>query len=170
MAGYVLNSALDGNADGPRPARRCGVIRTRSVTSRTTALLVRYRFHLTLPTRAEQRQIVAEDVRVLAFSGSAANAAWLDPEHAVALLDAEADENTDPGFAKRTMRRILDDLDAVQPHLDDYGDELAAELLASHRRVRQASGEIVRGVRVTAQKPADILGAYVYLPVSGGTA
>ena len=86
------------------------------------------------------------------------------------MLDVDADENTDPAFGERTMRRVLDDLDFVRGHLAEYGATLADELLASHRRVRQASGEIVRGVRVTAQKPADILGAYVYLPVSGGAA
>ncbi|SFE23149.1 SNF2 family N-terminal domain-containing protein [Actinopolyspora alba] len=170
VAGYVLNSALDPQAEGARPARRCAVIRTRGVSIRTTALLVRYRFHLSLPTRGRERQIVAEDVRVLAFSGSPANATWLTPEQAAELLDVEPDENTDPSFAQNTMRRILNDLPSVQPHLDSHGDELADELLTSHRRVRQASGEIVRGVRVSAQKPADVLGTYVYLPVSGGAA
>ena len=85
----------------------------------------------------------------------------------MALLDAAADENTDPHFGSRTMRRILDQLSVVDAHLDTYGDELAAELLESHRRVRTASGEIVRGLRVTAQKPADVLGVYVYLPAGG---
>lgn len=167
LAGYVLNAALDGKADGPRPARRCGVIRTRAVGNRTTLLLVRYRFHLTLPSRSGERELVAEDARLLAFEGSPANAVWLPAEDALKLLDATADENTDPTFGERTMSRVLDGLPATTAHLEAYGVELAAELLASHRRVRSASGEIVRGVDVTAQKPADILGVYVYLPASG---
>ncbi|PRX50861.1 SNF2 domain-containing protein [Prauserella shujinwangii] len=170
IAGYVLNAALDEKASGPRPARRCGVIRTRAVDTRTTLLLVRYRFHLTLPSRSGQRQLVAEDARLLAFRGSPANADWLPSADAVALLEASADENTDREFAERTMQRVLDGLDATTAHLESYGDELAAELLASHRRVRSAAGEIVRGLHVTAQRPADVLGAYVYLPVSGGNA
>ncbi|SCE87761.1 SNF2 family N-terminal domain-containing protein [Micromonospora matsumotoense] len=164
LAGYVLNAALDEQATGPRPARRCGVIRTRAVTGRTTLLVVRYRFHLTLPSRTGTRQLVAEDARLLAFAGAPANARWLPPDDALALLDATADANTDPGFGERTMRQILDDLPAVADHLKGYGEELAAELLASHRRVRSASGEIVRGLTVTAQDGADVLGAYVYLP------
>ncbi|WP_197321108.1 DEAD/DEAH box helicase [Saccharomonospora sp. NB11] len=167
VAGYVLNAALDEKASGPRPARRCGVIRTRAVDTRTTLLLVRYRFHLTLPSRTGERQLVAEDARLLAFQGSPLNATWLSGDDALALLEASADENTDPLFAERTMQRVLGDLNAMTAHLESYGDELAAELLASHRRVRSASGEIVRGVSVTAQKPADVLGAYVYLPASG---
>ncbi|MFD8493871.1 helicase-related protein [Amycolatopsis sp. NPDC059657] len=170
LAGYVLNSALDEKVSGPRPARRCGVVRTKGVETRTTLLVVRYRFHLTLPSRSGERQLVAEDARLLAFEGAPANARWLAPDDARALLDLTADENTDPAFGKRTMTRVLDGLPETNAHLESFGDELAAELLASHRRVRSASGEIVRGVQVVAQKPADVLGAYVYLPVAGGVA
>ncbi|MGC4768890.1 helicase-related protein [Micromonospora sp. DT44] len=172
LAGYVLNAALDEQAPGPRPARRCGVIRTRAVTARTTLLVVRYRFHLTLPSRTGTRQLVAEDARLLAFAGAPTNARWLPADDAFALLDATADVNTDPGFGERTMKQILADLPVVADHLTGYGQELAAELLASHRRVRSASGEIVRGLTVTAQDGADVLGAYVYLPAptAGGPA
>ena len=72
--GYVLDAALDDKAPGPRPARRCGVIRTAAVTVRTTLLLVRYRFHLTLPSRTGERQLVAEDARLLAFTRVSADA------------------------------------------------------------------------------------------------
>ncbi|WP_439655924.1 helicase-related protein [Lentzea sp. HUAS TT2] len=170
LAGYVLNAALDAKIDGPRPARRCGVIRTSGVETRTTLLLVRYRFHLTLPSRLGERQLVAEDARLVAFQGSPLNATWLAAEDALQLPELTADENTNPAFGERTMNRVLDDLSATEGHLNAYGQELAAELLASHRRVRSASGEIVRGLSVTAQDHADILGIYVYLPVAGGAA
>ncbi|MFJ8698293.1 DEAD/DEAH box helicase [Streptomyces ardesiacus] len=166
LASHVLNAALDTQAEGARPARRCGVITTDAVSTRTTLLLVRYRFHLTLPSRSGERQLVAEDARLLAFEGAPRSAVWLPPERAVGLLDATASDNTDPHFGERTMTRILDQLPDVNAHLETYGDELAAELDAAHRRVRAASGEIVRGLSVTAQKPADILGAYVYLPAA----
>ncbi|MBF6216342.1 DEAD/DEAH box helicase [Nocardia puris] len=167
LAGFVLNAALDEKTGGIRPARRSGVIRTRKVDTRTTLLLVRYRFHLTLPTRSGERQLVAEDARLLAFQGAPATATWLPPEESLNLLDLASDENTDPTFAERTMQRMLSTLDATTAHLDAFGEELAAELLASHRRVRSAAGEIIRGVSVVAQRPADILGVYVYLPASG---
>ncbi|MFJ7072868.1 helicase-related protein [Streptomyces sp. NPDC098781] len=166
LASHVLNAALDAQAEGARPARRCGVITTDAVSTRTTLLLVRYRFHLTLPSRNGERQLVAEDARLLAFEGAPRNALWLPQERAAELLDATASDNTDPHFGERTMTRILDQLPDVNGYLDSYGAELAAELDAAHRRVRAASGEIVRGLSVTAQKPADILGAYVYLPAA----
>jgi superfamily II DNA or RNA helicase len=166
LASHVLNAALDTQAEGARPARRCGVITTDAVRTRTTLLLVRYRFHLTLPSRHGERQLVAEDAQLLAFEGAPRNAVWLPQERTLDLLDATASENTDAHFGERTMTRILGQLDDVNGHLEAYGDELAAELAAAHRRVRTASGEIVRGLSVTAQKPADILGAYVYLPAT----
>lgn len=170
LASHVLNAALDTQAEGARPARRCGVITTDAVSTRTTLLLVRYRFHLTLPSRSGERQLVAEDARLVAFEGAPRSAVWLPPERAVGLLDATASGNTDPHFGERTMTRILDQLPDVNGYLETYGDELAAELDAAHRRVRAASGEIVRGLSVTAQKPADILGAYVYLPATASAA
>ncbi|MEU6096212.1 helicase-related protein [Streptomyces sp. NPDC047079] len=166
LASHVLNAALDAQADGARPARRCGVVTTDAVTTRTTLLLVRYRFHLTLPSRSGEKQLVAEDARLLAFEGSPKNAVWLPQERAAALLDATASANTDPHFGERMMTRVLDQLPEAYGHLESYGEELAAALDASHRRVRQASGEIVRGLSVTAQKPADVLGAYLYLPAN----
>jgi superfamily II DNA or RNA helicase len=166
LASHVLNAALDTQAEGARPARRCGVITTDAVSKRTTLLLVRYRFHLTLPSRNGERQLVAEDARLLAFEGAPRSALWLPQEQALALLDATASANTDPHFGERTMTRVLGQLPDVSAHLEAYGDELAAELDAAHRRVRAASGEIVRGLSVTAQKPADILGVYVYLPAA----
>ncbi|MGW2891057.1 helicase-related protein [Streptomyces griseoruber] len=170
LASHVLNAALDTQADGARPARRCGVITTEAVSTRTTLLLVRYRFHLTLPSRSGERQLVAEDARLLAFEGAPKNGVWLTPERAAGLLEATASENTDPHFGERTMTRILGQLPDVNDYLETYGDELAAELDAAHRRVRTASGEIVRGLSVTAQKPADILGSYVYLPATAASA
>ncbi|WP_328718917.1 DEAD/DEAH box helicase [Streptomyces sp. NBC_00247] len=170
LAAHVLNTALDPEADGARPARRCGVVTTDAVTTRTTLLLVRYRFHLTLPSRSGEKQLIAEDSRLLAFQGSSKKAVWLRQQEAIELLDASATENTDAHFGERTMARLLDQLPEVIDHVSAHGDELAAELDASHRRVRAASGEIVRGLTVTVQKPADILGTYVYLPASPAAA
>ncbi|GAA4619405.1 helicase-related protein [Actinoallomurus liliacearum] len=169
IARFVLDAALDPKLDGwQRPARRCGVIRTRSVSKRTTLLLVRYRFHLYLPTRdGGRRQQIAEDARVLAFRGSPANAEWLSEDEALALLEARADENTAPEFARSTATRVLDGLDAIRPHLEQYGGDLADALRASHARVREAVGAIRRGLRVEAEPDADVLGLYVYLPITG---
>jgi superfamily II DNA or RNA helicase len=168
IARFVLDAALDGQLDGwQRPARRCGVIRTTAVTTRTTLLLVRYRFHLTLPSRSGDRQLVAEDAQLLAFSGSPANATWLDEAAAAALLDAKPEGNTAPDFAQTSIELVIGQLHDLIPALEAGGDRLAAGLVDSHKRVRTAVDVVRRGLKVTAQKPADILGVYVYLPAGG---
>ncbi|MFG3492257.1 DEAD/DEAH box helicase [Streptomyces sp. NPDC047972] len=164
LASYVLDSALDVNALGPRPARRCGVVTTDAVTTRTTLLLVRYRFHLTLPSRTGERQVVAEDARLLAYEGMPSRARWLDTDAATALLTARATTNTHEQSAHNHITRTLDGLPDLSAHLTEYGKSLASELDASHRRVRKANEEIVRGLKVVPQEPADVLGVYVYLP------
>ncbi|MEV0024070.1 DEAD/DEAH box helicase [Streptomyces atroolivaceus] len=164
IASYVLDSALDADTSGPRPARRCGVVTTDAVTTRTTLLLVRYRFHLTLPSRTGERQLVAEDARLLAYEGAPSRARWLDDDAATALLEARAAGNTHELAARNAIARDLGGLPDLAGHLTEYGTRLAAELDASHRRVRKANEEIVRGLKVVPQEPADVLGVYVYLP------
>ncbi|MGV9568608.1 helicase-related protein [Streptomyces nigra] len=164
VASYVLDSALDAKALGPRPARRCGVVTTDTVSVRTTLLLVRYRFHLTLPSRTGERQLVAEDARLLAYEGLPQRARWLDDDAAAALLGARATANTHELAARKSITRALEGLPGLADHLTEYGTRLAAELDASHRRVRKANEEIVRGLKVVPQEPADVLGVYVYVP------
>ncbi|MFF8979690.1 DEAD/DEAH box helicase [Streptomyces cellulosae] len=164
VASYVLDSALDAKAQGPRPARRCGVVTTDAVSVRTTLLLVRYRFHLTLPSRSGERQVVAEDARLLAYEGLPQRARWLDDDAAAALLGARATANTHELAARKAITRALEGLPGLADHLTEYGTRLAAQLDASHRRVRKANEEIVRGLKVVPQEPADVLGVYVYVP------
>ncbi|MFC8286577.1 DEAD/DEAH box helicase [Streptomyces cyaneofuscatus] len=169
IASYVLDSALDANTPGPRPARRCGVVTTDAVTVRTTLLLVRYRFHLTLPSRTGERQLVAEDARLLAYEGMPSRARWLDDNATAALLAARATGNTHEQLVRNQIARDLGALPDLAGHLTEYGTRLAAELDASHRRVRKANEEIVRGLKVVPQEPADVLGVYVYLPQQPAT-
>ncbi|WP_017972618.1 helicase-related protein [Actinopolyspora halophila] len=172
IARYVLDSALDPlTAADKRPASRCGVQRTRAVAKRTTMLLTRFRFHLTLPGRDGPRPLVAEDAQVLAFRGRPDDPEWLTEQEVSELLAAEPSANIPPDQAREFLRRSLDGLPGLEPALDEKADELAARLRESHLRVREAAGRRVRRhVTVTAHKPADVLGVYVYLPdTSGGS-
>ncbi|MGH9149650.1 MAG: helicase-related protein, partial [Acidimicrobiales bacterium] len=176
VARHVLDAALD--APGPerphgagqgasRVAARAGVARTRAVTRRTTLLLVRYRFHLDLPGRDGIRSLVTEDARFLAFAGAPEQAAWLEPAAVEDLLNAPADANVAPDLAAQLTGRVDASLHALGPHLDAQGERLAADLLDAHRRVRAAAAAVRRGLKVSAQRPADVLGLYVWLPVAG---
>ena len=169
LARHILDSALDSTfTPASRPARRAGVVRTRAVTVRTTLLLTRHRFHLDLPGSDGPRQLVAEDSQILGFRSSPDAPQWLTDPEVAALLAAEPDANVPADQARDLAARVIDRLDSLAPALDERADDLAAQLLESHRRVRSGAGTARRGLDVRAQKPVDILGVYVYLPVVQG--
>jgi superfamily II DNA or RNA helicase len=140
LARYVLDAALDPAlpASG-RPARRCGVIRSATVTTPTTLLLARFRFHLTLPGRDRPTVQVAEEARTLAFTGTPADPHWLEPAAMDELLIARAGANTPPDMARNIASTVLSRLDGLFPHLERTAGELAESLRESHVRVRRAA-------------------------------
>ncbi|MEP7161076.1 MAG: helicase-related protein [Dermatophilaceae bacterium] len=172
IARYVLDIALDGanaastGGDAPtRPASRAGVFRTRAVETRTTLLLLRYRYHLDLPTASGTRQMVAEDADVVAFRGPASDPTLLADADAIALLGARPDANIPPDRARQFAQRAIGAAGALAPLLEDRARRRGDELLESHRRVRTGARAAKAGLRVRAQTPVDVLGVYVYLPV-----
>ncbi|MGA5305856.1 helicase-related protein [Nucisporomicrobium flavum] len=172
LARYVLDTAVDPSIDArTRPARRCGVMRTAAVTRRTTILLVRYRLHLTLPGRDGDRPLVAEDARAIAFRGSPAKPQWLDETEVATLLAATPAGNVSPEAARDFVTSAITAADDLRDAIDATADTLADDLRAAHLRVRESAGQRVRRrISVTAQKPADVLGVFVYLPpADGGT-
>jgi hypothetical protein len=141
-------------------------MRTNAVTTRTTLLVVRSRFHLDLPGSTGPRSLVTEDAQTLAFDGSPANAVWLDSERVAALLAAEPSGNVPVDVAEQAFTRIIDGLAELTPHLDDYAEHAAAELLDAHRRVREGARAARAGLSVRAERPVDIVGIYVLLPTA----
>lgn len=169
IARYVLESALDPTVPAAeRPARRAGVMRTRAVRTRTTLLLVRFRFQLELPTSNGVQQRVAEDARVLAFEGPAHQAIWLPDDRAEQLLAATPTANVVEGVAHDAIGKALDGLAELTPHLESVASEHADRLLGAHRRARAGAGATRRGLAVTAQRPVDVLSIQLFLPDLGG--
>ena len=167
LATYVMDTALDPLSESV--ARRCGVIRTSQVQRRTTVLLLRLRYHIITRHRNsdgifQETPLLVEDAQLLAFEGAPQQARWLEPELAEALLHVTPEANITPDQATHALRRILEGLDVIRPHLDEIATAHGDALLDAHRRVRTASR--TRGVsyRVQPILPPDILGIYVYLP------
>jgi superfamily II DNA or RNA helicase len=169
IARYVLDTALDPAVDPrTRPARRCGVMRTTAVTRRTTVLLIRYRLHLTLPGRDGDRPLVAEDARAIAFRGTGQQPHWLDDTETAALLAAAPAGNITPEAARDFINTAITAAAELTDAIDATADILADQLRQAHLRVRESVGQhIRRRLSVSAQKPADVLGVYVYLPPGG---
>lgn len=162
LASYVLNTALDPLHEPV--AARCGVVRSRQISKRTTLLLLRLRFHIITRRGDQEQPLLAEDCRLFAFAGSPRSAEWLSPDQAEALLDIHPDQNTPPDVAAHQLSRIFEEFDAVRSKLDEFAAERGRELLEAHQRVRSAAQ--LRGVqyRVEPNLPPDVLGLYLYLP------
>ncbi len=171
LATYVMNTALDAvelEEDQPR-ARRAGVIRTAAVQRRTTLLLVRFRYHLITRLGSAERQLLAEDSLTVAFEGPPAKPDWLNPKAVEDLLNAKPDENIDHQQAVKFVQMVIDGFEHLAPTLDEIAQKRGEDLLKAHTRVREAAyrrGERRPQYDIKAQRPPDVLGIYVYLPLS----
>jgi len=175
IANYVLNSALDpALADAERPAKRAGVITTNAVSQVTTALLMRFRTHLVLPSKEGIRTTLAEEARIVAFRGRPSSPEWLTRQEVDELLTAQPSANTPPDVAQGLLSALVSSVSAVHEHLSAQAEQLARQLEEDHISVRvaargaRAGALSVRGLEVRPQLPPDVLGAYIYRP--GGAA
>lgn len=164
VASFVLDTALDPEAGGV--ARRCGVMRTAAVTRHTVLLLLRYRFYIVTKKGDAERQLLAEDTDIVAFSGPPDEPSWLPADQAEALLDAVPSGSTvEAGLARDAVQDVIDAIEVLRPKLDEKVQVRAAGLKAAHDRVREAAKSRVRTVRVEPHLPVDVLGIYVFVPV-----
>lgn len=163
LAAWLAQTALDPEA-APLVARS-GVMRTASVSRRTTLLLLRLRFLISTAGAAENTSL-AEECAILGFTGSPQNAGWLEPEAIAPILAATPAENIASAQAAAWLAKVTDGLPDLAAHLAEYHQERARALLAAHRNVRSAAK--LRNLRyaVKAQGSPDIIGIFVYLPLS----
>jgi ERCC4-related helicase len=168
LASYCMDMALDPQTDSV--ARRCGVIRTKAIATRTTLLLVRFRYHIVTRRQDQPPQpLLAEDCRVVGFTGSPENAAWIPGETAEILMNVAPDANVNPDQARDFITRVIDGFDHIKGRLDQLAEAHGKELLDAHVRVRSASYRRAREISydVEPNLPPDVLGIYVYLPARG---
>jgi superfamily II DNA or RNA helicase len=164
LAAYVLDTALDSQADGI--AARCGVIRTAAVSRRTTLLLIRYRFDLMRDRDGDETALLAEDAGILAFGGPPEAAEWLDADQAEVLLQAEPAGNVSAQQATDFVQRVIAGYEHLQDRIHASARERAERLLQAHDRVRAAARMKAVRYRVEAKLPPDVLGIYVLLPAA----
>jgi superfamily II DNA or RNA helicase len=165
LAGYTLDTAMEPPAGGQAPpATRAAVLRTRAVTTRTVLLLLRLRFLIEKINQQGTYPMLAEECLLRGFAGDPQAPGWLPPEEVQRLARAEPSANMPTGQAAQWLAGVLAAEAAWRPALAGIARERAEELLAAHRRVRDAAR--LRGVRytVTPQGAVDVLGLYVLLP------
>ena len=80
------------------------------------------------------------------------------------MVAAEPAKNMDPGMRQQHVSTAVAKLADFQAAFDQIANRRAEELLADHRRVREASE--VKGIRYSVAPclPVDVIGVYVLLP------
>ena len=96
-----MDTALDPMLEGI--AQRAGAIRTKAVAKRTTLLLVRLRYDIITKTSGDQKAQLAEECRLMAFTGAPDAAEWLDETAAKSLLEVMPDAEHCAGAAPETF-------------------------------------------------------------------
>jgi hypothetical protein len=163
LAEYLFDLAFH-PANGQSPAARCGVIRTRQVTRRTTLLLLRARY--LVYERKDDQPSLAEETVTWGYAGLPPTIAPLTFDQAQALLDgAAADRNVPEAEKREVLTETLASWPDLQAALNDVLRARAEQVSDAHERVRHLLGQ--RKVRIEPQMPPDWLGVVVLLPVVG---
>jgi superfamily II DNA or RNA helicase len=167
LAQYLMEEALTKGGEARAP--RCGVIRTKRVTRRTTLLLLRLRFSLQEP---DKKPLLAEESLVKGFRGTTSDSFdWLPDGEAMDLLsDTTADANITPGERSEVLEEVLGWWKDLASPLKALMNERGDKLQDSHRRIRSAARLIRRGLSVSPHLPPELLGILVFLPVPQGVA
>ena len=163
LASTVLGQALDDPQTAQ--AKRAGVIRTLGVTTLTTLILLRHRFHLTGRKGNRSWQTLAEELDTVAYAGRAGDAAWLTPEETAALLELTPQGNLEPVQKEERLTKALGELETLHSSLTARALERGEALLIAHERVRGAAKGLGATYSVEPPGAPDVLGVYVFLPI-----
>ena len=164
LSQWLLEAAIAGRPDAK--ASRCGALRTTAVNSRTTLLLCRLRYTISVP---ERRDLLAEEVRCFGFTGSIRNPRWISDNEAQQLLET-ARPSANLATADRTaaIQEVLDGWAPIRAGLDPRVAERARRLELAHKDVRSSVDMARRGTSVARHFPPDLLGVFVLIPVPQG--
>jgi len=163
LAGWTLDRALDpAPGDATPVASRCGVTATSAVSERTTLVLARFRYHLSI-SGDEAETVLCEEVVPLAFRGSLDTPRWLKSEENEVLLRARPERNLVPTAIEQQVDLLEGALPKIRKALESVAAERAAVQLSTHVAIREATRSKSHA-SVSPVLPVDILGAYVLLP------
>ena len=168
LADYVAEQALD--ADRPEVGTRASAMFTSGIETRTELYLLRLRSQIQVERRggdgryALLKSLLAEEcLGVAVRSGEAPE--LLTEDHALSLLSLIPGRNMEDGQKSQLIRQALNSLHSMERVFERIAQKRAQELLADHRRIREASD--AKGVRynVIPALPVDKIGIYVLIPM-----
>ncbi|MBF0125003.1 MAG: helicase SNF2, partial [Magnetococcales bacterium] len=165
LAEYVAERALE--QEEPELAARCGALFTSGVTIRTTLLLLRLRSQLIFERREgnqliHTKTLLAEECLGVAVAGTD-RPRVLPEQDALALMQLPPLRNMDLAQQTQMVEMAKQGIEKLQLDLSRIARLRADELLADHRRLRDAS-EAKGSYAVKACLPPDIIGIYVLAP------
>ena len=146
----------------------------RGITNATNERTVLYLLRLRCLIQVERRErdgsyslsksLLAEECLGLAVRGIETPKLLTDDD-ALSLLSLKASRNMPKGQKSHFLRQALNASQKLEATFERFAHEKAQQLLADHRRIREASD--TRGLRydVKPALPIDKIGIYVFLPV-----
>jgi superfamily II DNA or RNA helicase len=149
-----------GDANDIGALGRVGCWVSGGVAERTVLALLRVRHQLILGRGAAATTLLVEEATSVAWAGSSS---VLEGADALTLLADPPLADPPSHVRERAIAQALEQLDRRRADFEAFAERRAQELLADHRRVREASD--ARGnYRVKALLPPDIVGVFVLLP------
>lgn len=169
LADYVTEQTLENN--DAEIGARAGAIFTEKVRVRTTLYLLRLRSQIQLETRDEDRRfrleksLLTEECLGVAVRGDEVPEV-LTGDKALSLLSLEPSRNMEDGQKAHLVRQALGAIPSLEATFSNIAKERSEQLLADHRRIRDASD--ARGMRYTVVPalPVDKIGVYVFIPAA----
>ncbi len=153
----------------PDVAARSAAAFTGGIDVRTVLYLLRLRSHLQVERRGSNgyvpfKSLLAEECLGVAVRGSG-KPELLAEDEALSLLALEPGRNMPEGQKTHLLRKVIRGLPALAPTFERIARERARELLADHRRIRDAGGGTGERYEVVPALPVDTIGVYVFMPM-----
>ncbi len=169
LADYVAEQALD--ADRPEVGARASAMFTRGIETRTVLYVLRLRCQIQVEMRgadgryAPLQSLLAEECLGIAVR-SGESPERLTEDDALSMLSLTPGRNMEDGQKTQLIGQTLNSLHNFKPVFERIAQERARELLADHRRIREASD--AKGLRynVIPSLPVDLIGVYVFMPIA----
>ena len=158
IAEVMMEGALEGNLS---VVSRSAAIVSAEVEVVTTMFLLRLRHRMEIRRRGESSFTMAEEVVVIAFKGRKGE--WMPEDEAKRLLKVKPTANLEKMAQEKRIVKALEMYRELDDQVQEVCEQRAEQLLADHRRIREASSDRGR-YDVKPVFPPDLMGVYVLLP------